>query len=591
MALRACDGPPRLSWFVTGEEGTFMLRKLQAFIGLGMWLVAIPAAAQEPTDEPASGDRQKGTESAAPEASTNKPTSEKTTAEPTSQEPTAKSKSKDQQAAPASTESAAQAPAAEEKPADQPGGWQVFVTGYFRAPMSMGISPRPGPDNQNGPKRLQVSYGPNRTVDSSYYSFAYTRLQEQDWAELFVHAKKKHVEAVIGWMGYWFQGAGFRNTDAGWAPGAAYLVLDSDFDAGGIKPNIALTVGSWWPKFGQFAKYDTYTLGQMRQLGEQLRLTLPFNPDVTMTLVQGFGTNRDGSINYSVNPQYWATTGMDLIHYDNVQLSFKKYLDLGLHFNTQWTRDPNLTQQTSAGAKSYEEAGKAYLMTVGGEVNLSVPYAGRLWVSPSYIKVRNGWALANGGVEVMHSLGGAGIGSNYMAYNNSPNDSTGTGSLMNLGFLYEEKLSNILDTTPGHLPELTLSVFGLMANASLDRPTGSKVSQNRIHQFKYGADLTYQALTWLGFMARFDQVNLDLDHGGYVFSAITGRLIFSSHFLSSESIYVQYSRYRYGDNMVLDGQWPWGQELVAGASINQQGPYAGTKPDMDVIKIQASASF
>ena len=29
-----------------------MSRILQAFFGLGMWVVAIPAAAQEPTDEP-----------------------------------------------------------------------------------------------------------------------------------------------------------------------------------------------------------------------------------------------------------------------------------------------------------------------------------------------------------------------------------------------------------------------------------------------------------------------------------------------------------------------------------------------------------
>jgi hypothetical protein len=138
---------------------------------------------------------------------------------------------------------------------------------------------------------------------------------------------------------------------------------------------------------------------------------------------------------------------------------------------------------------------------------------------------------------------------------------------------------------------LTLNIFGLAANASLDLPAGTTITQNRIHQFKYGADLTYQALEWLAFMGRFDQVNLDLDHGGYVFSAITPRVIFSSHFLSSESIYIQYSRYRYGDKMVLNGTWPWGEELVAGNSIIQHGPYSGTKPDMDVVKIQATASF
>ncbi len=421
--------------------------------------------------------------------------------------------------------------------------------------------------------------------------------------ELFIHAKKKHAEAVIGWMGYWFQGAGFRVPDAAWAPAVAYLTLDTDIEASvNFKPNLAFTVGAFWPKFGYFEKYDTYTLGRMRQLGEQLKFTMPVNPDLTVTLVQGVGTGRDGSYNYTVGgapPIYGATVGMDLITYENLEVAYKKYVDVGLHTNHQFTRDPNLTQQGApAGPKSYEQAEKAYLTTIGAEVNLSAPYAGRLWISPSYIRVRNGWALNNAGVEVMHSLGGAGIAANYMAWNNNPAYSTGSGSMVNLGFLYENSLSGILNKPRGSmLPDLTFSFFGLMANASLDLPPGSGVTdlqgnlQNHIKQFKDGADLTLQALDWLGLMLRYDTVNYDLDHPGYIFSAITSRLIFSTHFLSSESIYVQYSRYRYGDNMLLHQQWPWGEELVAGNSIIQSSPYAGLKPDANIVKLQATVAF
>ena len=92
-------------------------------------------------------------------------------------------------------------------------------------------------------------------------------------------------------------------------------------------------------------------------------------------------------------------------------------------------------------------------------------------------------------------------------------------------------------------------------------------------------------------MLRWDEVNYNLDDSGYVFSAITPRVTFSSHFLSGESIYLQYSRYRYGDQMVIAGRWPWGQPLVAGSNITQGGAYAGEKPDMDVIKLQANVTF
>lgn len=51
-----------------------MLRKLQAFFVMGVWVVAIPAAAQESTDEPSGKpSAQAGTASAASEESAPKP--------------------------------------------------------------------------------------------------------------------------------------------------------------------------------------------------------------------------------------------------------------------------------------------------------------------------------------------------------------------------------------------------------------------------------------------------------------------------------------------------------------------------------------
>jgi hypothetical protein len=489
--------------------------------------------------------------------------------------------------------------AAEENPTTPPKvsaapqeGWHTEITGYFRAPMALGISSRPSPDNPTGPSSTQVSYGPNRTVDASYYSFAYTRLQEQDWAEVFVHEKKKHVDAAVGWMGYWFQSVGFRNYDAAWAPGLAYLALDSDFEALGLKPNITFTAGAWWPKFGYFEKYDTYTLGRFRQMGGQLNLNVPLNSDFNLDIVYGFGTGRDGSFNTGAPPLYGASVGADLLTYVNVELIYKKYVDAALHFNTEWTADPNLTQQTMVVDNSYTAAQQAHLTVAGGEANLRAPYAGHLWISPSVISVRNGWALDSAGTEVMHSLSGAGIAANYFAYQHSLGNSTGTGSMFNLGFLYENTLSSIQGKAPGSLAhELTLSIFGLLADASLDLPAGSTITQKSIKQFKYGADLTVEALDWLAFMIRYDFVNDYTGQPGYVFASGTVRAIVASHFLSSERIYFQYSRYVYGDNMVLAGQAPWGEALVAGNDVIQAGPYAGQKPDANVVKLQAEIAF
>jgi hypothetical protein len=536
-----------------------MLRIFQASFVLLVCLVSVRAAAEEPADEPTSEEPT--------EAPPSKPPPQTPTAQPP--EPPA---------------------AAEAKPAPLPGPWHVDVNGYFRAPMALGISSRPGPDNLTGPSSTQISYGPNRTFDANYYSFAYTRLQEQDWAEVFVHARKEHVDAAVGWMGYWLQAVGFRNYDAAWAPGLAYVSLDTNFGDFDLKPHIAFTVGAWWPSFGYFEKYDTYTLGRFRQLGEQLKLTVPLNSDVTLTAVEGFGTGRDGSFNTGAPPFYGAVTGIDLLTYAHVKLSYAKLADVGVHFNTEWTADPNLFQQTMPGPKSYAEAQAAHLSVLGAELNLRPPHAGHLWISPSFISVRNGWALNSAGTEVMHSLTGTGVATNYFAWTNSPSDSTGSGSMINLGFLYELTLPDV----QGRVPALTLSIFGLLADASLDLPVGTTLTQNSIKQFKIGGDATLQSWTWLAFMLRGDFIDYDLDHNGYGLAALTARAIVSSHFLSSERIYIQFTRYKYGQNIVLAGTWPMsagGGPLVAGSTITQQGPYAGMTPDENVIKLQADIAF
>jgi hypothetical protein len=555
-----------------------LVRRSSSLLAFALSASAAPALAQNATSFPAEDPAPAAAEGSEPAAAPPTPDSATT--------PTATS----EPAAAKAPETPVEAPPAQ--PAEEPrkSRWDLGFKGYFRAPVALALSPRPNPDNLKGPSQLQISYGPNRTVDANYYSFAYTRLQEQDWVELFVTAKSKHVEATVGWMGYWFAGSGFRNYDAAWLPGIAYLTIDTDFEVGGIKPNIALSGGAWWPNFGRHDKYDTFTLGQFRQMGEQIKLTVPFNDRVEAQLVHGLGTGRDGSFNILAPPPYQAKVGLNLIHYAHLQLSYDKLLKIGLHHNLQWTRDPNLLLQTAAG-KSYTNAHEAKLMTVGAEAKVSLPYAGDLWISPSLVMVKNGWALGEAGVEVAHSLSPEGVASNYFAWSGSPANSTGTGKLVNLGFIYENTLANVLGKSPADVPNVKGSAFGLLVDSHLDLPATTAITQDRITHFKWGADVEYNPLDWLGVMARWDTVNYDMDHGGYTFAAATGRLSFYSHFASGERIYLQYSRYRYGDRMVLAGRWPWGNQLIAGSDIIQGGPYAGSKPDMDVVKLQADITF
>src|SRR5262245_19219425 len=107
-----------------------MLRRLRALLALGAWVATGPALAREPSpldQRLAQADVEAGTPQ------------ESEPAEPALQE----------QQAPASSE-ATPPPAPEAKAAEPDEGWRIFATGYFRAPLAMGFSPRKSPDDPAG---------------------------------------------------------------------------------------------------------------------------------------------------------------------------------------------------------------------------------------------------------------------------------------------------------------------------------------------------------------------------------------------------------------------------------------------------------
>jgi hypothetical protein len=146
------------------------------------------------------------------------------------------------------------------------------------------------------------------------------------------------------------------------------------------------------------------------------------------------------------------------------------------------------------------------------------------------------------------------------------------------------------------LPEMKLNLFGLATKAKLDLPPPSSgaaplINQDHITQIKYGADFWIFPKRWYSFMARADQIVYNMDHAGYIFASLSGRLSLYSR-LSKACIYLQYAHYIYGSKMVLGGTWPWNTNLVAGGTeIQAIGVYSQAKPDEDVITLQGQVRF
>lgn len=443
----------------------------------------------------------------------------------------------------------------------------------------LGLSNRPDPSGTSTTKHWQITHAPNRLLDANYNAFSYTRLQEGDWAEVYVTAKRPHIAATVALMGYWYAWAGYENPNAGWLPAQAWVELDSDVGEGALQPHLKLQAGIFWQRWGMFEKYDTYMFGRFHQAGAALDAELPLaGTDAELRLVEGFGTNRNGAPGVG--------TGLTLLHYTHVGVRVGKVLDAGIYYNTSWTADPSLfvgsgtaPEQATAvapgpngepGGGSFAQARDARVDVYGADLHLRVPHAGHGWLAASRIHVENGWALP-GIVEVVHSPGGLGLANNYLAYGDV--GSSGSGSLFNIGALYENSVQGLAGAPEGSWPDLALSAFGMLVNTHRDLAPEAVVSST-LNQLKWGSDLTLKLVPWLAFMLRYDSVDLDTNASGHAFRIVTPRVTFTSHILSTESIWLQYSRYFY-------------DELSLETSATQ--PYA--RPDLHVIKLQANLSF
>ncbi|MBN2527502.1 MAG: hypothetical protein JXR76_14000 [Deltaproteobacteria bacterium] len=457
------------------------------------------------------------------------------------------------------------APAADETPWYK--NWTTEWHGYVRAPAGFSIARRPDPNDPDGDDKIQSTYLARHLVDSGYDTFAFTRLQETEWAEILLTAKHDHIAATVALMGSYYQFVGAGNPNGSVSPGLGFLTLDTDFNLGSIRPNIALTMGAFLKVFGGFGIYDTYMFQRSHLMGEQVELTLPISDGFKLTLTQGFGLNKNGLF---ATPAYGNDDGnndndtisANLSHYVAAVMNVGGKADIGVYYNSSWTNDPSHIE-VGATPAAFEDVQDARMRVIGADVHLRLPRFGHLWAAFSHIAVTNGGFLS-GGIEVLHSPnGGANLATNYL-----PTSATQSGAVNAVAWLYENSLQGLMGGDKGNaFPDLTFEIFGMMASSKGDDvPDGAEDS---MMQIKGGADVAFWPTSWMAMMLRYDGVNLD--EAGKI-KVITPRLIFTSHFLSSEQLWFQVSKYIYDDDI-------------------KDGSGMADGPDALVFKMQAVMSF
>lgn len=469
--------------------------------------------------------------------------------------------------------------------------WRFSTHGYFRAPLRVGMGKRPacgagqmpGTPAANtvpcaGPNQSQTNFHNPFLPDDQYLDWRYTRQWEQDWTEVFLNYGNSRVVGTVGIQAYNFTDAGFNDTNAQFGIAQGYVTVHPDVGLSSVRLN--WKVGSFWDKYGgagqyDAGKYDTYLFARTHQIGEALAGEMDVG-DFTLKLSHGIGARLE-QVAAGTAPAAGAP-GFSLLNHLHAGASYKKLVDANLHYLVAWAQDARVSPDKPDGKIS----------VAGGEVRVSGGIGGDLYAGYSHVDAVDAGAVGPV-IEVIHSLGGGGhqtgngLIDNYLGTcpTCAPAD-VGKGSIdtvelqydYSFGLLYR-KLQDPNASFWGDGADLRLSLFGMYTAVSSKDPAADGVKK-----LKYGADLVFSPLAWLGVGARADIVqptSKDTQTATGVVKAaderfwvISPKVMLRTKFLTHEEITAQYSHYSYG------------------SGVTPQTPNATFPPDENVFGIKAT---
>jgi len=266
-------------------------------------------------------------------------------------------------AAPAATE-----PAAPPKPANRPtstrggeggdGSWEFSYSGYFRAPMRIGISDNTGPQhiaeagtdadgNLVNPEGLVVTHNELNEIDGfqekrmtlhrpvipddQYASWQFTGVNANEWAEMFFTVGNGTVSGTLAVQGFQFTDSTWKDGISQFGIGQGWLEVNHDLGFENIKFNAK--IGSHWARYGMAGiydagEYDTYLIGRTHTMGVTSRVDVVL-PSFDLGFEGGFGVKQP-------DPEMFNRARFTTLAHGHVFLTLPQF-EFGLHAMHAWS--------------------------------------------------------------------------------------------------------------------------------------------------------------------------------------------------------------------------------------------------------------
>lgn len=393
--------------------------------------------------------------------------------------------------------------------------------GYARVPVSVQTTPRQP-----------------FLIDNDYYlsGFAYTRLYEPDWSEIFLSAHHKNFRVKFGLFASLYSDYASPELENQFGIAQASVAAEKFL---GFDP-LSVEFGVFWDRFGFIEPYDTYVFGRTHQGGVKTRWDFSERAYVQV----GAGAHQEQlQQNQGLTPVVHLAGAAPVPRLEDVVL--------GGYLVKSWTRDKRQLSPIEDGD----------LTVMGVDARYQMPRdMGQAYAALSYARAESALFLAPA-LELLHSTGGRGLTENYLGLNSSEN---GTGSLLTLA----------VDVPARVTPELDVRVFGMttwVRSKQVDEMSPQLNKDRRLY-LKWGLEPGY--LVWrrgVRAAVRYDRVILDMYDRENSFRVLSPKVSFPLDAWGELSL--MYSRYLYGDKIQLrPGQVP-----------------LETEPDENVFKVQAQA--
>jgi hypothetical protein len=420
--------------------------------------------------------------------------------------------------------------------------WTGFLTASLQTSSNTRVDPASG---QSG----TVFHVPPQTVDE-YGSFLGTSTTPGQWAQLNFVYGNRYVTANLS-LTTWNPAdpTTFYQIGSQQFVNNIYLYY-SPPPILGIR--LHALVGYFYLTYGGLSQYGLgiYTsplIGAVRGVGEDVFAEYDLSDRLTVRLEDGVMGNRNGmgaigitpfGPNGAGTPVIWPSAWIHHLH-----ASFEKRGDLtfrgGLHYITNWEQDDRVQQPAdNPQTRAIDEASvpDGRIQTYGFDGAVISPVLGYLGGAISYTHAQNAYP-----VKGLTTFGGDGEQLTNRWFGQL---TAGTGNLLAAGLNYTASIGRIASyPVPfnGDGPDLVLN-----AGVELAESWSDFDRFDRRVRTKFGADLFYTFLPFMGAGFRVDAVLPNSHDSGENFYVISPRLVFKTDWGSRDTLSLVYGKWLYG---------------------------------------------